>query len=112
MQLGVKISDEDVLVLKKTLPRARMNDEAKEQMRVGLEGYKNDGEAWDFKSPGLHETMASVVAASKGTNGKGELFYDLGVFIHADVYVRKATLVSTSCKTTRRCQRRCRKMER
>ena len=88
MQLGVSISDKDMLVLKKTLPRARMNGEAKEQMRVGLEGYKNDGGAWDFKSPGLHETMASGVPASKGTNGKGELFYGLGVFIHADVYMR------------------------
>ena len=75
MQLGVNIGDEDMLVLKKTLPRARMNDEAKEQMRNGLEGYKNDGEAWDFKSPGLHETMASGAGASKGTNGKGELFW-------------------------------------
>ena len=87
MQLGVKIGDKDTLVLKKPLPEAKMYDEAREQMRMGLEGYKNDGEAWDFKSPGLHETMASGTAASKGTDGKGELFDHLGVFTHADVHV-------------------------
>ena len=85
MQLGVKISDEEMLVLKETLPRTRMYDEAKEQMRVGLEGYKNDGEPWDFKNPGLQETASLGTAASEETKGKGEIYEDLGVFIHAYV---------------------------
>lgn len=75
MQLGVNISNEDMLVLKKTLPRARLYDEAKGKMRLGLEGYKNDGEAWDFKSPGLMEMAANI--GSTSASGTGEIFATL-----------------------------------
>ncbi|CAD6575576.1 MAG: hypothetical protein ASARMPREDX12_007382 [Alectoria sarmentosa] len=57
MQLGVRISDQDLQVLRDTLPRAKMYDEAKAQMRKGLDGHKNDGEPWDFESLGLEDTM-------------------------------------------------------
>lgn len=107
MQLGVKIVDEDMLVLKKTLPRVTMYDLAKEQMRKGLEGYKNNGEAWDFESPGVVETMAG----SKSENG--ELFYELGDYALADGSVHKAvtSASSMSIRTFPACRRRCRKME-
>lgn len=72
MQLGVKIAAEDLLVLKETLPRVSMYDEAKEQMRKGLEGYKSDGEAWDFESPGVHETFERLPPLD--TKASGELF--------------------------------------
>lgn len=57
MQLGVKISDKDMQVLRDTLPRTKMYDETKAQMQKGLDGYRNDGEAWDFESLGLQETI-------------------------------------------------------
>lgn len=57
MQLGVQIGDKDMHVLRDTLPRARMYDEARAQMQKGLDGYKNNGEAWDFESLGLEETI-------------------------------------------------------
>ena len=57
MRLGVKIDDKDMQVLRDTLPRAKMYDEAKAQMQKGLDGYKNDGEAWDFESLGLEDTI-------------------------------------------------------
>lgn len=60
MRLGVKIAEEDMRVLKETLTRVRMYNEAKEQMHKGLEGYKSDGVAWDFKSPGVIETMQGM----------------------------------------------------
>lgn len=75
MQLGVKFNDEEMLLLKETLPRTRMYDQAKEQMRLGLEGYKNDGEAWDFKSPGVLENMDSKFAS-----GEGEVYAILECF--------------------------------
>lgn len=57
MQLGVKIGDEDMRVLRDTLPRTKIYDEARAQMQKGLDGYKNDGEAWDFESLGLEDTI-------------------------------------------------------
>ena len=57
MQLGVKINAKDMLVLQDTLPRAKMYDEAKAQMQKGLHGYKNNGEAWDFDSLNLEDTI-------------------------------------------------------
>lgn len=57
MQLGVKIGDEDMRVLRDTLPRTKMYDEARAQMQKGLDGYRNDGEAWDFESLGLEDTI-------------------------------------------------------
>lgn len=60
MQLGVKIGEEDMQVLRNTLPRAEMYDEARAQMQKGLDGYKGDGEGWDFESLGLEETMMTT----------------------------------------------------
>ena len=57
MQLGVQISDRDLQVVRDTLPRAKMYDEAKAQMQKGLDGYKNDGEPWDFESLGLEDAI-------------------------------------------------------
>ncbi|KAF6230534.1 hypothetical protein HO133_004878 [Letharia lupina] len=57
VQLGVKIGDEDMRVLRDTLPRTKMYDEARAQMQKGLDGYKNDGEAWHFESLGLEDTI-------------------------------------------------------
>lgn len=57
MQLGIRISDKDLQVLRDTLPGAKMYDEAKAQMQKGLDGYKNDGEPWDFESLGLEDTI-------------------------------------------------------
>ena len=59
MQLGVKIGDVDMQVLRDTLPRAEMYDEARAQMQKGLDGYKDDGEGWDFESLGLDDTMTT-----------------------------------------------------
>ena len=57
MQLGVQISDKDLQVLRDTLPRAKMYDEARAQMQKRLDGYKNDCEPWDFESLGLEDTI-------------------------------------------------------
>ncbi len=59
MQLGAKIPEEDMQVLKETLDKVQMYDEAEEQMRTALRGYKNDGVAWNFESLGLNETAAN-----------------------------------------------------
>ena len=91
MQLGVKIVEEDMRVLKETLTRVRMYDEAKEQMRKGLEGYKSDGVAWDFESPGVIETMQGM--RPPGTDEIGKFPFGLGEFTRADNYVFKAARV-------------------
>lgn len=56
MQLGASISVEDLHAVRQTLTHTPMYDEAKAQMEKGLNGYKSDGEKWDFQSPGLVET--------------------------------------------------------
>lgn len=58
MQLGVKITEEDMQILRDTLKRVKMFGEAKAQMKKGLDGYKNNGEEWDFGSPGIEETAS------------------------------------------------------
>lgn len=60
MLLGVKVSDEDMRVLRDTLPRTKMYDEAKAQMQKALDGYKNDGEAWNFET-----TMDTIYVAEE-----------------------------------------------
>lgn len=70
MQLGASISEHDMQVLRDTLRRTPMYDEAKAQMEKGLQGYKNDGKEWNFKSPGLNETAASG-PPGRAPNGLG-----------------------------------------
>ncbi len=59
-------------MLEDTLKRVKMFDEAKAQMKKGLEGYKNNGEEWDFKSPGLHDTVTNG-APNTTPNANGEI---------------------------------------
>ncbi len=56
MQLGAEIDKQDMQVLKETLAKTSMYDEAKGQMEKAIEGYKS-GEKWDFGSKGVVETM-------------------------------------------------------
>ena len=79
MQLGAKIPEEDMQVLKETLDEVKMYDEAEEQMRTALRGYKNDGVAWNFESLGLDET-----AANKKTGTCSELVVRFGLGMLAD----------------------------
>lgn len=70
MQLGGHISDDDMKMLRTMLPQTPMYDESKAQMQKGLDGYKNDGTAWDFGSKGLIDTMMSM--GGGGAAGGGE----------------------------------------
>ncbi len=56
MQLGVEIGEQTMRVLKETLAKTSMYEEAKGQMEKAIEGYKS-GEMWDFGNKGVVETM-------------------------------------------------------
>jgi len=60
MQLGGHVSEDDMNLLRTTLKKTPMHEEAKAQMQKGFDGYKNDGTAWDFGSKGLIDTMMSM----------------------------------------------------
>lgn len=55
MQLGAIIPNEDMKVVRAAMRRLEFM--GKEQMAKALKEYRNNGEAWDFGSPGLVETM-------------------------------------------------------
>lgn len=57
MQLGVKISEKDTRLLRDTLPRTKMYDQARHQMQKALDGYKNNGEGWNFPRPRLEDII-------------------------------------------------------
>lgn len=65
MQLGASISIEDLDTVRQTLTRTPMYDEAKAQMENGLNGYKSNGEKWDFESPGIEETADELASSDK-----------------------------------------------
>ncbi|KAI4092287.1 MAG: hypothetical protein LQ344_003531 [Seirophora lacunosa] len=69
------IAQDDMHFLRATLQSTPMTDQAKAQMEKGLEVYKNNGEAWDFGSKGLHEIMME----SKRWNRGGPLGGVLGM---------------------------------
>ncbi|KAL8717903.1 MAG: hypothetical protein Q9225_004896 [Loekoesia sp. 1 TL-2023] len=56
MELGVKLDEEDILMIKVTVMKADIGDEKRDQMIKALEEYKNDGTEWDFNSNGVIET--------------------------------------------------------
>ncbi len=69
-------------VLRDTLPRATMCDEARAQMQKGLDGYKGDGEGWDFESLGLEETMMTTKAENWRPNCK---WWKIGGLVVVDI---------------------------
>ncbi|KAL8955908.1 MAG: hypothetical protein Q9193_006401 [Seirophora villosa] len=92
MWLGGDIAQDDMHVLRTTLQSTPMTDQAKAQMEKGLEGYKNNGEAWDFESKGLHEIMmeskrwnrraplgCAIYATYNSFTGKGLMLTSKGV---------------------------------
>ena len=48
MVLGVAIGRNDMDILRSALKRVEIHSEAKVQMEIALEGYKSNGEGWDF----------------------------------------------------------------
>ena len=70
MQLGASISIEDLDTVRQTLTRTPMYDEAKAQMEKGLDGYKSNGEKWDFENPGLQETANKLPTSDKQSGGE------------------------------------------
>ncbi|CAD6592928.1 MAG: hypothetical protein ASARMPRED_006845 [Alectoria sarmentosa] len=48
MVLGVAIERDDMDILRFALKRVEIDPEAKAQMEKALEGYKSNGEGWDF----------------------------------------------------------------
>lgn len=50
MRLGATIPATDLAYVGQTLKDTPMYQEAKTQVQKGLEGYKNNGEPWDFES--------------------------------------------------------------
>ena len=65
MKLGADISSTDRDVVRQTLTHTPMYDEAKGQMAKTLDGYKSNGEGWDFHSPGLLETMGQLTSGGE-----------------------------------------------
>ncbi|KAL8937879.1 MAG: hypothetical protein Q9216_004205 [Gyalolechia sp. 2 TL-2023] len=65
MELGVIFKEEDTLVVQMAVMNADMGKERKEQMVEALEGYKNDGTVWEFRSRALvkpaEETLEQAV---------------------------------------------------
>ena len=58
MRLGVKIRDTEMQVLRESVGRVKMYDEAREQMRAALKGYNPEGGCpWDFSYLGPTETQ-------------------------------------------------------
>lgn len=55
MQLGVIIPKKDMKIIRAAFRRVEFM--GKEQMAKALKEYNNNGEGWDFESPGLIETM-------------------------------------------------------
>ncbi len=70
MQLGGHIPEDDLKTLRAMLPQTPMYDESKAQMQKGLDGYKNDGTAWDFGSKGLIDTMTSMGGGGATSGGE------------------------------------------
>ncbi|KAL8730080.1 MAG: hypothetical protein Q9166_004279 [cf. Caloplaca sp. 2 TL-2023] len=74
MQLGGKIPNKHNKFIRHSLARTEVFNEAKEPMRKGLSGYKNNGEEWDFGNLSLLETViessAEQEAGTKEANGK------------------------------------------
>ena len=53
MRLGVKIEEKDMQVLRESVGRVKMYDEAREQMRAALKGYNPaGGHPWEFSCEG------------------------------------------------------------
>lgn len=50
MELGVKIKNEDMLLIKMMLMKTEMFQEKKDQMAEAIEDYRNDGTGWRFKT--------------------------------------------------------------
>jgi len=71
MQVGGHISEDDMKILRTTLKKTPMYDEAKAQMQKGLTEYKNDGTPWDFGSLGLDDT-AFVALSGGGPTDEGK----------------------------------------
>lgn len=84
MRLGGHSSDKDMDVLRATLPKTPMTDEAKAQMSKGLDGYKNNGVEWDFGSKGLLETVMEGIESRGGGSSGGELYRIPGDFTGED----------------------------
>ncbi|KAL8865057.1 MAG: hypothetical protein Q9198_009497 [Flavoplaca austrocitrina] len=53
MRLGSTIPADDLAQVTQTLKETPMYKEAKEQLELGLAGYKNNGEPWDFQSKSI-----------------------------------------------------------
>ncbi|KAL9024823.1 MAG: hypothetical protein Q9196_006230 [Gyalolechia fulgens] len=61
MELGVRFKEEDTLIVKMTVMKADMVDTRREQMVEALEGYKNDGTVWEFRTMGLTEATEGTL---------------------------------------------------
>ena len=75
MVLGVAIGRDDMDILRFALKRVEIDPEAKAQMEKALEGYKSNGEGWDFHGhylglskifPFPHELALLTFAQSRG----------------------------------------------
>ena len=66
MQLGAHITIAQIAMMHKTLKRTPMYDDAKIQIQKGLDKYKNDGNPYDFESPGVIETMGKAFEKDTG----------------------------------------------
>ena len=69
MRIGVTISQPDMHVIRDSLKRVKMYDEARGQMEEALKGYKN-GESWNFAGLGLVEDMRHGTNPYANSHGK------------------------------------------
>ena len=70
MQLGARITLAQIAMMHQTLKRTPMYDKANAQVQKGLNEYKNNGEPYDFKSPGVYETMGMAFQNDKGNSSE------------------------------------------
>lgn len=70
MTLGSTIPAEDLAQVNQTLKQTPMYKEAKGQLELGLAGYKNNGEPWDFQSKSI---IDAANASSTNEQPAGEL---------------------------------------
>lgn len=62
MMLGAIIPATDLAYVSQTLKETPMYQEAKTQVQKGLEGYKNNGEPFDFGSKSIIDAANASVA--------------------------------------------------
>ena len=62
MKLGATVSEDARKFIRASLKSAYMHEPAKKQVRKALKEYKNNGEAWNFSSPGLLDTVETKFA--------------------------------------------------